>query len=243
MRPSLSVFFLGVSLTMALAFQPAVAQPLTVLELFQSQGCSSCPPAIANVNALADRPDILALTFAVTYWDRLGWKDTFARAEFTQRQYDYARGLGHANVYTPQVVIGGRTDLTGTVRPELLAAIAHAPAAQASLLSQSSAGVSVAAGPAPSGGADLWLVRYDPRIQNVAIGAGENSGVTIAHRNVVRELVRLGGWSGAPQKFVLPGGGDPAWRAAILLQSKNGGPILSALKLAPQWQAPPPPPP
>jgi hypothetical protein len=76
-----------------LASLPAIAAP-TVVELFQSQGCSSCPPAIANVNALADRPDILALSFSVTYWDRLGWKDTFARPEFTARQYAYGRAFG-----------------------------------------------------------------------------------------------------------------------------------------------------
>ena len=74
-------------------------------------------------------------------------------------------------------------------------------------------------------------MRYDPRTLNVAIGAGENSGVTIAHRNVVRGLVRLGVWSGAAQTYALPAGGDPAWRAAILVQAKNGGPILAALKL------------
>ena len=93
--------------------------PLTVVELYQSQGCSSCPPAIANINAIADRPDILALTFAVTYWDQLGWKDTFASPGFTARQYDYAHGLGHGGVYTPQVVINGRADLVGADRARI----------------------------------------------------------------------------------------------------------------------------
>jgi hypothetical protein len=215
----------------ALLQWPAFAASPTVIELFQSQGCSSCPPAIANVNALADRPDILALTFAVTYWDQLGWKDTFAKPEYTARQYDYSHGLHHANVYTPQVVIGGRADHTGTDRRELLDAIADVPPPQGPAISQGAANVTVAAGVSPAGGVDVWLVRYDPRIQNVAIGAGENNGVTIAHRNVVRGLVRLGGWSGAAQTYVLPMGGDPAWRTAILVQGKNGGPILSALKL------------
>jgi hypothetical protein len=209
---------------------PADAAP-TVVELFQSQGCSSCPPAIANVNALADRPDILALTFAVTYWDQLGWKDTFAQPEFTARQYAYAHGLHHANVYTPQVVIGGKTDLTGIDRVQLSGAVAHAAAQPGPVLNISAVSVRVNAAAAPSGGADVWLVRYDPRIQNVAIGAGENSGVTIAHRNVVRGLVHLGDWSGAAQSYALPAGGDPAWRGAVLVQGKNGGAILSALKL------------
>src|SRR5258706_7063308 len=96
---------------------------LAVVELFQSQGCSSCPPANANVGALSERPGVLALSFAVTYWDRLGWRDTFAKREFTSRQYDYSHGLGLANVYTPQVVLNGREDLTGIDAGQLEAAI------------------------------------------------------------------------------------------------------------------------
>ena len=94
------------SALLAVPALPALASP-TVVELYQSQGCSSCPPAIANINALASDPQLLVLDFAVTYWDRLGWKDTFARPEYTQRQWDYAHGLKHHNVYTPQVVVAG----------------------------------------------------------------------------------------------------------------------------------------
>ncbi len=79
--------------------------------------------------------------------------------------------------------------------------------------------------------AEVWLVRYDPRVLNVDIGAGENSGLLLAHRNIVRALVRLGRWSGPAQSFAIPAGGDPGWRTAILVQSKNGGPILAAVKL------------
>ena len=214
-----------------LAALPAQAAP-TVVELFQSQGCSSCPPAIANVNALAGRPDILALSFGVTYWDYLGWKDTFARSEFTNRQYDYKRGLRTGSVYTPQVVIDGRVDLTGTNRGELDAAIGRAMLPKdAPSLSVASNTVTVSTAAAPAGGADVWLVRYDPRIQNVDIAAGENSGVLLAHKNIVRGLSRLGSWSGAAQVYAIPAGGDPAWHSAILVQAKNGGPILAAAKL------------
>jgi hypothetical protein len=97
-----------------LAAQPVMAAPI-VVELFQSQGCSSCPPAIANVNALADRTDILPLMFAVTYWDRLGWKDTFAKPEFTARQVAYGRRFGDG-AYTPEVVVNGRADIVGADR-------------------------------------------------------------------------------------------------------------------------------
>ena len=86
-----------------------------VVELFQSQGCSSCPPANANVNALSQRADVLALSFAVTYWDRLGWKDTFAKPQFTERQWQYARAMRQQDVYTPQVVVNGRVEGVGAV--------------------------------------------------------------------------------------------------------------------------------
>src|SRR5437868_9988804 len=97
----------------------AATPPLTVVELFQSQGCSDCPPANANVMALSDRPDLLTLSFGVTYWDQLGWKDTFASPQYTARQWAYARGLHHNEVYTPQVVINGKADITGRDRGEL----------------------------------------------------------------------------------------------------------------------------
>jgi hypothetical protein len=209
-----------------LAALPAQAAP-TVVELFQSQGCSSCPPAIANVNALAARPDVLALMFAVTYWDQLGWKDTFAKPEFTARQVAYGRRFGDG-AYTPEVVINGRTDLVGADRHLLDAAISHATPLAGPPLSLAGNKISVGAA---SGNAEVWLVRYDPRVQNVPIGAGENGGITIAHKNIVRQMVRLGGWVGAAQSYALPAGGDPAWRSAVLVQEKDSGPILSALPL------------
>ena len=95
----------------------------TVVELFQSQGCSSCPPANANVMALADRPDVLTLSWQVTYWDSLGWKDTFDDPAFTRRQYDYAAAFGRTNVFTPEVVVNGRSDVVGSERDELDALI------------------------------------------------------------------------------------------------------------------------
>src|ERR1700740_2052001 len=108
-----------------LARAAAVGKPLTVVELFQSQGCSDCPPANANVMALSSRPDLLTLSFGVTYWDYLGWKDTFASPQYTARQWDYAHALHHAEVYTPQVVVNGRADIVGRDRQALEALIAR----------------------------------------------------------------------------------------------------------------------
>lgn len=224
MRKTLTVLAVWAVATPALAASP------TVVELYQSQGCSSCPPAITNVNALADQPGVLALTFAVTYWDRLGWKDTFAKPAFTNRQYDYEHGLNHNSAFTPQVVVNGRADLIGSDKRELANAVAHAAPISGPDIVIGKDAVSVAAASA-RGAADVWLVRYDPRTLNVKIGSGENGGVTLAHRNVVRDLVRIGTWNGTAQSYRVPSSGDPSWRSAILVQEKSGGPILSAKQM------------
>ena len=104
----IEVAALAASAALSQAAQAADAAHPTVIELFQSQGCSSCPPAEASVGAVSDRADVLALSFEVDYWDRLGWKDTFSKAAWTARQYAYARAMGHDGVYTPQVVVNGR---------------------------------------------------------------------------------------------------------------------------------------
>lgn len=209
----------------------ASAQP-TVVELFQSQGCSSCPPANENILALADRPDLLVLSFGVTYWDRLGWKDTFASHENTQRQYDYANGgLKRRNVATPQIVINGRIVIVGSNRNQLTQAISSAKLpASPPVLALSGATLSIAASSAPAGAADVWLVRYDPRTVQVPIQAGENGGRTLPHRNVVRQLVRLGGWSGKAATYQILAAADPAYRTAILVQTASGGPIITSFK-------------
>jgi hypothetical protein len=218
------------SALLAVPVTPALAWP-TVVELYQSQGCSSCPPAIANINALADDPQLLVLDFAVTYWDNLGWKDTFARPEYTKRQWDYAHGLRHGNVYTPQVVVAGHHDLVGTDLRELRRAVDAAKSAtDAPSLSLQGNLVSIGGSTAPAQGADVWLVRYDPRIQNVAIGAGENGGVTIAHKNIVREVTKLGTWNGKKEQFQIMPTPDGNWRNAILVQGISGGAILAATK-------------
>ena len=215
----------------SLGLAPAAQAAPTVVELFQSQGCSSCPPADANLNAIADRPDVLALSFAVTYWDDLGWKDTFASPAFTARQYAYMHGLGRSNVATPQVVVNGRRDLVGVDSRELAATIRAAGAPAGASLAVANGSVSVAAGSAPAKGADVWLVRYDPRVQWVAIRRGENGGKTLPHRDIVREFTRLGGWFGAARDFPLPAADASGLKTAILVQTTGGGPILAAAKL------------
>ncbi len=209
---------------------PNAAGDLAVVELFQSQGCSSCPPANANVGALSDRPGVLALSFAVTYWDRLGWRDTFAKREFTARQYDYSHGLGLANVYTPQVVLNGKEDLTGIDAGQLESAVQRSHRVPAQLLSLSASGLAIRAAAPPRVPADVWLIRYDRRTLEVPISAGENDGRTLPHKNIVRELVRLGSWNGNAESFRLPPAAEANFGTAILVQAPNGGPILAATK-------------
>jgi hypothetical protein len=202
-----------------------------VVELFQSQGCSSCPPANANLMALAQRPDVLALSFGVTYWDQLGWKDTFASPQYTARQWDYARALRHDNVFTPQVVVNGRLDGVGAQPGEIEQLIQRAQrVAPGPAVTLAADAVSVGAAPTPPHGADVWLVRYDPRIVQVAIRRGENGGRTLPHRNVVRELVRLGAWRGQAERYSLPASPDPALKTAVLVQTAGAGPILAAAR-------------
>ena len=232
MNTRLSIILSAIALAAA---APAMAAPPAspvVVELFQSQGCSSCPPANANINAIADQPGVLALSFGVTYWDDLGWKDTFATRAGTDRQWDYARGsLHNSNVATPQVVINGRTETVGVDRNDLNRRIAQAvlPAGAPSL-SLAGSMLSVSAAAAPRAASDVWLVRYDPRTVQVAIRRGENGGRTLPHRNVVRELTRLGAWAGPAVRFDLPKTSNPAFATAILVQEAHGGPILAALK-------------
>jgi hypothetical protein len=218
------------ALALALATQ-ARAQPLTVVELFTSQGCSSCPPANANLAVLARRPDVLALSFGVTYWDNLGWKDTFASSAYTTRQRDYAHGLRHDNVWTPQMVVNGRLDVVGTNIGEIDAAARRArPLAPQPALTLSASAVSLGAAPHKGAPAQVWLVRYDPNTVQVPVRRGENTGKTLPHTNIVRELTKLGVFDGRAETLRLPAATNPSLRTAILVQAGPGGPILAAAK-------------
>jgi hypothetical protein len=229
----------GAALAAAVLSAMLLAQPVhaaqseapTVLELFQSQGCSSCPPAAANLNARADRPDLLALSYGVTYWDGLGWKDTFAKPEFTARQWAYAHGMHRDLIGTPEMVVNGQVDLVGDDGAALDAAISRVPPPDRVAVRVGPDEVSIAAASAErnvTGRADVWLVRYDPGVRFVAVGQGENGGKTLPHRDVVRELIRLGTWTGAAARFHLPPSSDPTLRTAVLVQAPGGGPILGA---------------
>ena len=230
MRKALLAFFVMLLLSPTAA--PARARPPVVVELFTAQGCSSCGKANAMVSDLAERSDVLALTFAVDYWDYLGWPDTFARPEFTERQRAYARKLALREVYTPQVVVDGRVQASGvkgdavdTLVSAALKAQLYAP----DMLFMGERRVAVGSGPAPRGAADVWLIRYDPREQEVTPRRGDNRGQTLVQRNVVREVVRIGGWRGKPTAYRLPLAREDRLSTVVLVQAPKGGKILGVL--------------
>lgn len=190
------------------------------------------PPAEANLNALAGQPHILALNWSVTYWDNLGWKDTFASAAYTNRQWAYARHHRRNQVWTPQIYIDGQTDLVGADRARLDQAIAQASMQAWPSVTWRNDQLSVGAGQ-PGSRCDVWLVRYDPRTLEVPIGAGENGRRTLPQRNVVRELIHLGNWNGSPRSYLVPPSSHDGLTTAALVQVENGGPILGAAKVSP----------
>lgn len=212
---------LAFAAALALSASPAFARPVLV-ELFTSQSCSSCPPANALLGQLkAQDKDILPLSFDVTYWNDLGWKDTDSLPAATDRQDWYASLLNSTEVYTPEAVVDGQSQLVGSHAAELRAAIKSAQAAPAgdvaiSISGQEQLGISVAAG---KGTGSVLLVGYDDQ-HRTHVGAGENGGVVITEVNVVRAMVPLGPWSGAALQLRVP---HPVGQhIAVILQGADG---------------------
>jgi hypothetical protein len=216
--------------------------PLTVVELFTSQGCSSCPNADALLAKLATRVDVLALSFPVDYWDYLGWKDTLANPKFTERQKAYKSALGVSMIYTPMMVVGGLTQVNGSDEDKVLLAIEKSARIVAATrvplrIVAKDGHLVIEAGAVKQNGhpkdATLWLAPIAKSVE-VPIGRGENRGKTVTYYNVVRELIPVGMWSGDPMTVQLdrssvmrPG----AERYAALLQHGRGGPIIGAALL------------
>ena len=226
--------------TPVLAADAALPAITSVVELYTSQGCSSCPPADALLKSYTTQSGVLALSFNVDIWDNLGWKDTLAKAQFTQRQRAYARTRGDGQVYTPQAVINGTTHAVGSDRAGIDAGIKATNTKWKGLavpLSAAAEGDSVVIA-APSAGAaravpgdaTLWLVKFTPRVE-VAIPRGENSGHTIAYHNVVREFTPVGRWTTAVTTAKLSRAdlaGCTPGTCAIILQQGGTGTILGA---------------
>jgi hypothetical protein len=219
-------------LSLLLVLLPAASAARTpvVVELYTAQGCASCGEANSYMAKLAERPGVLVLTFPVDYWDYLGWADTFAKPEFAARQRAYVARLALREPYTPQVVVDGRAQASGqqTARIDTLIREARRqPRDPPDIRFITERRVDVGYGRAPQGGAEVWLVRYDPRERDVEVKSGDNRGQTIQHRNVVRQVVRLGAWRGRPTAYRLPPASEEGLSSVLLVQGREGGRIIA----------------
>ena len=206
-----------------------------VVELFTAQGCAGCPQANRMLGDIAERKGVIALTYSVDYWDYLGWRDTFAMPEFTARQRAYVGKLKLKEIYSPEIVVGGAGE-TPAVDQDKLNTLLDSEAksrAVAPALSfvRSGQKVMVGKGAVPRGGAELWLVVYDPMRRDVRVKTGENAGKTVTHVNVVRGVTRLGTWIGRGRTYEVPMDAiAPNYQAVAILQGQDGGPILAAAR-------------
>jgi len=219
----------------------AQTEPAIVVELFTSQGCSSCPPADRLLKTYVARKGVVALSLPVDYWDYLGWKDTFGQPAFSQRQRGYAQMRGDNLVYTPQVVVNGLYHAVGSRRAAIDAQIARASKTLegrrlALKVSLEGAQLSVARTDRPGAGpgrdVTVWLAMAT-KAGRVAIGRGENEGREVTYHHVVRELKKLGTWKGDAQNFTT-GAAEMAAGidgCVVLIQDGKNGPIVAAAEL------------
>lgn len=226
MRASIIATILFTSLTQTppvFAVEPSATNPI-VVELFTSQGCSSCPPADAILRELAPRSEILALSFHVTYWNSLGWADPYALEAATARQRQYQRVLNTDTIYTPQMVVQGSDEFVGSDRQAVGHAIMRAAAAMSrapgpqTVITKTGDMLSVNIGPG-IGRASVLLVGFD-RQHRTAIARGENAGRDLVEANIVRSLRKIGDWDGT--KLSLTSLVPLGERASILLQAPDG---------------------
>jgi hypothetical protein len=211
-----------------------------VVELFTSQGCNSCPPADVFLGQLTARPDVLALSLHVDYWDYMGWKDPFAQRAYTERQRNYSRALNQRFVYTPQIVVDGTLQGVGSEAATINKLIDKAHRVQASgpsiaVTAVSGSGdkriVHVGDGKTESP-AKVWLVFYDSK-HETPVSAGENSGRKLASYNVVRTLTPIGKWTGSAASFPVDLNEIDADcdGAAVIVQTEGTGPIIAAARI------------
>ena len=231
---------LGVCAIVAI-IRPAHADPRAVVELFPSQGCSSCPPADEIIGELAKDPNVIALSMPIEYWDYLGWKDTLADSRFSARQKAYSQMRGDRDVYTPQVIVNGSAKVVGSDRAGIDSAIQHTQKATGVMsvpvtmtLSGKHINVSVAASSAPtSSQGEVWICSVSKAVP-ISIGRGENRGRQVTYYNVVRNILKVGDWNGSSGSWTVPLENisrDGVDAAVVYVQDGNRekpGPMLGA---------------
>ena len=203
-----------------------------VIELYTSQGCSSCPPADAMLHELAKRDDVIALALHVDYWDYIGWKDVFGRPENTARQHAYARAANAATVYTPQMVIGGVDHVIGSRPMQVMDAVqAHSQQGNPFDVDLTRRGNNVIINAAPGARGDyvVQLVRYTPEA-TVAISRGENAGRNLNYTNIVTSWDVIGRWDGR-SALALEANAAGDSPVVVILQQRTNGPIVGAAQL------------
>jgi hypothetical protein len=231
---------LGVCAIVAI-IRPAHADPRAVVELFTSQGCSSCPPADQIIGELAKDPNVIALSMPIEYWDYLGWKDTLADSRFSARQKAYSQMRGDRDVYTPQVIVNGSANVIGSDRAAIDSAIQRTQKGAGVMsvpvtmtLSGKQINVSVAASKAANPGhGEVWICSVSKAVP-ISIGRGENRGREVTYYNVVRNLLKVGDWNGSSGSWSVPLENisrDGVDAAVVYVQDGNRekpGPMLGA---------------
>lgn len=211
------------------------ARPKAVVELFTSQGCASCPPADAMLTSLAEQDDVIALAYHVDYWDYVGWKDTFGKADFSDRQRAYAESWGSSRIYTPQMVVNGAKGVVGSRRNEVHDALDGASLPLAVDIVKDGDMLKIAIPPnGTSDHAVVWMVTYLDRA-DVSIDTGDNAGKSMVYTQVVTDRQALGIWegdTGANLKLPIPEVlAETSTGIAVIVQQEHGGlpgPILGA---------------
>jgi hypothetical protein len=210
------------------------------IELYTSQGCSSCPPADAMLGKLVQRPDIVALSFHVDYWDYIGWKDRFASKQTTERQRAYAKSLHQRYIYTPEMVVDGRVHQPGINDGQVEAMLADAQRQSAARttselkrMADGSLRIWLAAAKLAASPADVTLFVYDRR-HSTPVQRGENEGRRLDNFNVVRRFESIASWNGAETHWTVPADRfQPEQGLAVIVQQSDQGPVLGASKLEP----------
>jgi hypothetical protein len=233
---------LGICAIVAVIRPAHAADPRAVVELFTSQGCSSCPPADKIIGELAKDPSIIALSMPIDYWDYLGWKDTLADSRFTARQKAYSKVRGDRAVYTPQAVINGETHVIGSDRESIETAIGatnktdgvmSVPVTMTQAGKQITVSVAAADKAHAASHGEVWLCGISKAVP-ISVSRGENRGRELTYYNVVRNLVKVGDWNGKPESWTVSLDSvahDGVDGAAVLVQDGNRdkpGPMLGA---------------
>lgn len=210
----------------------AMAQNPVVVELYTSQGCSSCPPADALLQEYAERDDVIALALHVDYWDYIGWDDTFAQAQFTERQRAYARAAGKRMVYTPQMIIGGKTHIAGfepAAVEQAVQAQSEQPGRVELSIERTGSRVRISASANHAEPMIVQILRYVP-LAEVSIRRGENAGRNMQYSHIVTSLEELRRWNGrSALNFTAPAPGNAP--VVVLIQHVGHGPVLAAARL------------